>query len=124
VYKRCTSFIKSVKNLCPTQKKITIIYFTATERPKLTNLTLLGESDSINAGLRFQNFYGHFGYACRERNITRFFLYKQQVYKHTQPQILEILSTLLSTPPASDFENDNKISEKLQFFFQNFKTIT
>ena len=40
---------------------------------------------------------------------TRFF-YKQRVYKHTQPQIREILSTLLSTPLASDFEIDNKIS--------------
>ena len=48
--------------------------------------------------------------------ITRFFLYKHKVHKHTQPQIREILSTLLSTPPALDFEIDNKISEKLQFF--------
>ena len=46
---------------------------------------------------------------------TRFF-YKQRVYKHTQPQIREILSNLLSTPPASDFEIDNKISEKLLLF--------
>ena len=42
-----------------------------------------------------------------------FFFYKQRVYKHTQPQIREILSTLLSTSPASDFEIDIKISEKL-----------
>ena len=42
--------------------------------------------------------------------------YKQRVYKHTQPQIREILSTLLSTSPASDFEIDNKISEKLLLF--------
>ena len=42
-------------------------------------------------------------------SLTRFF-YKQRVYKHTQPQIREILSTSLSTPPASDFEIDNKIS--------------
>ena len=48
------------------------------------------------------------------------FFYKQRVYKHTQPQIREILSTSLSTPPASDFEIDNKIS---LFFFQNFTTI-
>ena len=41
--------------------------------------------------------------------VTRFLFYKQKVYKHTQPQIQEILSTLLSTPPASDFEIDNKI---------------
>ena len=61
------------------------------------------------------------------------FFYKQKVHKHTQPQIREILSSLLSTPLASDFEIDNKISEKLQFFpkisektaffAQNFKTI-
>ena len=44
---------------------------------------------------------------------TRFFFYKHKVHKHTQPQIREILSTLLSTPPASDFEIDNKISEKM-----------
>ena len=48
--------------------------------------------------------------------ITRFLFCKQKVYKHTQPQIREILSTLLSTPPASEFEIDNKISAKLQFF--------
>ena len=36
--------------------------------------------------------------AVKPPHTTRFFLYKQQVYKHTQPQILEILSTLLSTP--------------------------
>ena len=42
--------------------------------------------------------------------------YKHKVHKHTQPQIREILSTLLSTPPASDFEIDNKISEKLLLF--------
>ena len=47
---------------------------------------------------------------------TRFFFYKHKVHKHTQPQIREILSTLLSTPPASDFEIDIKISGKLQFF--------
>ena len=44
------------------------------------------------------------------------FFYKHKVHKHTQPQIQEILSTLLSTPPASDFEIDNKISEKLLLF--------
>ena len=44
------------------------------------------------------------------------FFYKQRVYKPTQPQIREILSTLLSTPPASDFEIDDKISEKLLLF--------
>ena len=53
--------------------------------------------------------------AVRKQQYT-FFFYKQRVYKHTQPQIREILSTLLSTPPASDFEIDNKISEKLLFF--------
>ena len=46
---------------------------------------------------------------------TRFF-YKQRVYKHTQPQIREILSTLLSTPPASDFEIDNEILKNCYFF--------
>merc|ERR1719511_230302 len=45
-----------------------------------------------------------------------FFFHKHEVHKHTQPQIQEILSTLLSTPPASDFEIDNKIAAKLQFF--------
>ena len=40
---------------------------------------------------------------------TRFLFYKQKIYKHSQPQIWEILSTLLSTPPASDFEIANKI---------------
>ena len=40
---------------------------------------------------------------------TRFFFNKHRVHKHTQPQIQEILSTLLSTPPASDFEIVNKI---------------
>ena len=44
-----------------------------------------------------------------------FFFYKHKVHKHTQPQIREILSTLLSTPAALDFEIDNKISEKIQF---------
>ena len=46
---------------------------------------------------------------------------KQRVYGHTQPQIREILNTLLSTPPAPDFEIDNKISKKVPFFpkFQN-----
>ena len=48
--------------------------------------------------------------------VTRFFFYKHKVHKHTQPQIREILSNLLSTPPASDFEIDNKISEKLLLF--------
>ena len=46
------------------------------------------------------------GYAT----YTRFLYYKQKVYKHTKPQIREILSTSLSTPPASDFEIDYKIS--------------
>ena len=65
--------------------------------------------------------------------VTRFFC-KQRVYKHTQPQIREILSTFLNTPPASDFEIDNKIfeklllfpkiSEKTTIFFQNFRMIT
>ena len=45
-----------------------------------------------------------------------FFFYKHKVHKHTQPQIREILSTLLSTPPASDFEIDNKIFEKNAIF--------
>ena len=48
--------------------------------------------------------------------MYKFFFYKQRVYKHTQPQIWEILSTLLSTPPASDFEIDKKILEKMHFF--------
>ena len=55
---------------------------------------------------------------------TRILLYKQQVYKHTQPLIREILSTLLSTPPASDFTIDNQILGKNKFFSQNFKLIT
>ena len=49
-------------------------------------------------------------------NVYFFFFYKNKVHKHTQPQIREILSTLLSTPPASDFEIHYKISEKMQIF--------
>ena len=60
----------------------------------------------------------------KEKSKYTFFFYKQLVYKHTQPQIQEFLSTLLSTPPASDFEIDTKISEKMQFFSKNFKTKT
>ena len=37
---------------------------------------------------------------------TRFFLYKHKVHKHAQPQIGRILSTLLSTAPASDLVVD------------------
>ena len=52
------------------------------------------------------------------------FSHKHKVYKHTQPHIRELLSTLLSTPPASDFEigKYGKIFEKFNFFFQNLKT--
>ena len=50
------------------------------------------------------------------RTLFDLFFYKQRVYKHTQPQIREILSTLLSTPPASDFEIDNKISKNNTIF--------
>ena len=50
-----------------------------------------------------------------ENNNNTFFFNKQQVYKHTQPQTREILSTLLSTPPASDFKIDNKIFGKKKF---------
>ena len=50
-----------------------------------------------------------------------FLLYKHNVHKHTQPQILEILSTLLSTPPASDFEIHHIIFEKIQIFSKILK---
>ena len=44
------------------------------------------------------------------------FFYKHKVHKHTQPQIGRILSTLLSTAPASDLVVDIKINQNLQFF--------
>ena len=50
------------------------------------------------------------------RGNTRFFFYKHKVHKHAQPQIGRILSTLLSTAPASDLVVDTKIHQNLQLF--------
>ena len=49
-----------------------------------------------------------------------FFFYKHKVHKHAQPQIGRILSTLLSTAPASDLVVDIKIYQNLQFFSNFF----
>ena len=51
---------------------------------------------------------------------TRFFLYKYEVHKHAQPQIERILSTSLSTAPASDLVVDIKIYQNLQFLHEVF----
>ena len=52
-----------------------------------------------------------------------FFFYKHKVHKHTQPQIGRILSTLLSTAPASDLEVNIKVCQNLQFFLKIFSGV-
>ena len=41
------------------------------------------------------------------------FIYRHEVHKHAQPQIRQILSTLLSTAPASNLVVDNEINQNL-----------
>ena len=89
-------------------------------RPQNSEIRQLSiERDSLPGGRRIYELvltYNIYQLEKGEVGYTRIFFYKHKVHKHTQPQIWKILSTLLSTPPASDFEIDNIISEKLLFF--------
>ena len=49
--------------------------------------------------------YSFFRCTCLTR-ATLFFFYKQWVYKHTQPEIMDFLSILLSIFPASDLPGE------------------
>ena len=47
---------------------------------------------------------------------VNFFFYKQRVYKHTEPQITEFLSILLSIFPASDLPVGKVLSLDFVYF--------